>query len=61
MLNCIRLQLLYKLREANVNNSINTSEAENRVNIVKYFLFYLHYHHHVAGVPGSKHQGGVPH
>ena len=61
MPNYIGLQLLSKLREANVNNSINTSEAENKVLIIKYLLFYLRYHNHLAGVLGSKQQGGVPH
>jgi hypothetical protein len=37
-----RLQLLSKLREANVNNSIDTSEAENKVNIVQYSLLTHH-------------------
>ena len=41
MPNCIRSQLLSKLRKANVNNSINTSEAEYKVIIINYFLFYL--------------------
>jgi hypothetical protein len=43
MFNYTRWELLSKLREANVNNSINTSEAENKVIIIKYSL--LNHHH----------------
>ena len=42
MFNYIRWQLLSKLREANVNNSINTSDAENKVNTIKYSLLNHH-------------------